>query len=128
MNRVVFIVALVLGALVGCASPPGGGSTSPEQAVFAAKSNYAVALNVAVAYRRLPACASPAVLPCHDPQVLAQLRKADIVANGALDAAESAVRSPAIGKDAASRAVAAANAALAALTAITSTIKLEAKK
>lgn len=101
-------------ALAGCASTT---STTPAQTVFAAKSGYAAALTAAVAYRRLPACAEPRVLPCHDPDVLAQIQRADNVAAGALDAAENAVRTPAVGAGARDRAIAAAEAALAALNA-----------
>lgn len=120
------LLALAAGlALGGCASSPGGASPlgqTPAQVVFAAKSAYAVALNTAVAYRRLPQCATPVVMPCHDAAILVQIQKADNVAAGALDAAENAVRTPAVGDDARSKAITAANTALAALQSIVSTV------
>lgn len=115
------ILALAL-AVAGCASTSGGTSANAERTVFAAKSAYATALTAAVAYRRLPACASPRVLPCHEPAVLTQIQKADTTAAAALDAAETAVRTPQIGTTARERAVSAANAALASLSALLSSI------
>ena len=126
LRRFSVLAALVMvTALVGCASRPGGGSPplqSPQQVVFAAKSSYQVALTAAVAYKRLPVCATPRVLPCHDPAILAQIQKADNVAAAALDAAENAVRTPQVGDVPRSKAITAAQTALAALTAITTTI------
>ncbi len=109
------LTALLL--LAGCAAAP----QSPQQAVFEAKSSYAVALTAAVAYKRLPDCAR-AAQPCSDKAVVAQLQKADTVASVALDSAENAVRSPGFGQSVVSSAVAAAQAALQAFTSITATL------
>lgn len=103
-------------ALAGCATPD-----TPSQAVFQAKSSYAVALTAAVAYKRLPDC-SGAPLPCSDRVVVAQIQKADNVAAAALDAAESAVRSPGFGESIVASAVGSAKAALAAFLSITATL------
>lgn len=112
------ILAFAL-AVAGCAST---GNTTPEQTVFGAKSTYAAALTAAVAYKKLPACAATAPPPCSSPAIVAQLQKADNVASSALDAAETAVRTPQIGTTATDRAVSAASAALAAFTALLATL------
>jgi hypothetical protein len=117
--RKFLLAAFLAASLVGCA---GVSPETPQQAVFSVKSGYATALTAAVAYKRLPACAEPKRLPCADGKVLEQIRKADNVAAGALDAAETAVRTPGFGKDAVSSALAAARAALGALVSITATI------
>lgn len=104
------IVALMLGA---CAT-----ADKPSQQVFAIHQSYDLALTGAVAYRQLPPCATPAVQPCRDPVVLEQIRKADLVAKPAMDAAQSAVRTPSFGEDVAQSAITAARAAMTALQAI----------
>lgn len=117
LNRTIkksLIVAVLL--LSGCATPE-----TPQQAVFQAKSSYAVALTAAVAYKRLPDC-SRAPQPCSDKAVVVQLQKADNVASTALDAAETAARSPGFGQDIVSTAVGSAKAALSAFLSITSTL------
>lgn len=117
------ILAFAL-ALAGCAGIPGAGT--PEQAqrtAFAAKSAYVVALEEAVKYKRRPAC--PAVQPCADPAIVAQLQKADTVAAAAVDAAESAARTATVGATARDRAIQAASAALAAFSALLSTGALQ---
>lgn len=113
-------LALAASLVAGCASTPGGSAStdSPQRVVFAAKSGYATALTAAVAYKRLPGCAPTVPQPCSDAGIVAQLQKADNVAAASLDAAEAAVRTPQIGASAVDRAVATANAALSALTAI----------
>lgn len=118
------VVALAgCGAVGGGTSPPGGtvAGVSAERAVFATKTAYEAALTAAVAYKNLPVCATPAKPPCSNPAIVTQLRKADNVAAGALDAAEAAVRTPSIGTTARDQAVNAANAALAALQAVLTT-------
>lgn len=106
--------AVLAAALCGCASAP----QSPQQGVFQAKAAYAVALQTAVAYKRLPACSAAVKPPCSDPATVAQLQRADNVAAPALDAAEAAVRTPGFGKSLMDTAVASAQAAVAAFVAI----------
>lgn len=105
---------------VGCSTV--GATATPARAVFTAKTSYAVALNVAVTYKKLPVCAATVAPPCSNPAVVAQLQKADNVAATALDAAEAAVRSVDLTDDAKSKAVQAAQAALAALLSITNSL------
>lgn len=110
---------------LGCAStsvPPGPGTKTPAATVFQVKSNYAAALTAAVAYKRLPTCSETVKMPCKDVAIVAQLQKADNVAFAAIDAAETAVRSPAMSQDAMSKAVTVAQSALSALVAITGSL------
>lgn len=113
MKRSLIIVTLAA-ALAGCASTP----STPQQAVFAAKSTYATALTAAVAYRRLPVCSDTRPVPCSHPALVQQLQKADTVAAASLDAAEAAARTPIVSATATDRAIQAAQAALAALTSL----------
>jgi len=107
----------LLALLAGCATPQ-----SPSESVFQAKTAHAVALRSAVAYRELPPCAK-APQPCRDPAIVAQLQKADKVADAALDSAENAVRTPGFGQAVISSAITAAQAALAAFVSITDTLR-----
>lgn len=113
-------LAVSIGGLAGCAAARPG-SLTPESTVYATKSGYAVALQVAVAYKGLPACKTPPVLPCSDPALVARLQKADTAAFATLEAAELAVRSGG-NTNARDRAIAAAEAAVAAFTSLTSSI------
>lgn len=112
-----FLLAALLVLVAACATPQ-----SPAETVFQAKTAHAVALRTAVAYRELPPC-SKAAMPCHDPAIVAQLQRADKVADAALDAAENAVRTPGFGTEIVASTVASAKAALAAFTSITSTLR-----
>ena len=116
MKLSVVVMALVLSA---CSIMP----QSPAQTVYVAKIDHAAALIPAVAYKHLPACSDAVKPPCSDIAVVGQLQMADDVADGALDAAETAVRTPGFGKDVVRTAVAAANAAVAALVSITNTLR-----
>lgn len=119
MRKLIVLAALLLTA---CATPQ-----SPQQSVFQAKSGYQVALTAAVAYKRLPVCSVPAKPPCSEKAIVAQLQRADNVTAAALDAAESAVRSPNFGQDVTKSAIAAAQSALNAFVAITSQLSTGAK-
>lgn len=118
MNVIIsMLMALALYAgLGGCAAPE-----SPQQSVFQAKSGYAVALTAAVAYKRLPDC-TKAPQPCSDKAVVTQLQKADTVASTALDAAETAVRTPGFGDAVVASSVTAARSALDAFVSITTSL------
>lgn len=116
-----FVSILALAVLLSACV---AGLTRPDQRVFQAKTDYAVALTVAVAYRRLPPCPTATQI-CSDKAVVAQLQKADRVASAALDAAETVVRTPGFGASSIDGAITAANAALAAMVSITSTLKVK---
>lgn len=117
MKKYLAGMALVLAA---CVSTP----QTPQQSVFAAKQSYAVALTVAVAYKRLPLCAPTAPPLCHKTEVVAQLQKIDTASSALLDAAETTVRAPGAGANAAT-AILAAEQAVAAFTTITSALAVK---
>ncbi|MCR4299332.1 MAG: hypothetical protein NUV75_11405 [Gallionella sp.] len=119
MKAIIAVLSLVLlTAFNGCASTP----TNPQQAVFSAKQSYAVALTVAVAYRRLPACGSPTATPiCSKPDVVATLKKVDTASSALLDAAENTVRTQGAGANA-QTAITAATQAVAAFQTITNAL------
>ena len=104
--------------LVACAAalPACTQTNTTAQAVYQAKSDYQVALTLAVKYRNQPTC-SPGANPltCQDPRVLDILRKADIAAEATLDNAEATVRSPSATTDQQHLAVQAAQSAVQAL-------------
>lgn len=105
------------------AVPAGTTNAQAERMVFTAKSSYATALAAAVAYKNLRVCGAGVSLPCSDPTIVAQLQKADNVAAAALDAAEAAVRTPTVGTTARDRAIQTANGALAALSALVTSLR-----
>lgn len=111
MKRLFAIAILTF--VASCAGLP----QSPQQAVFAAKQDYAIALSAAVAYRRLPICPSTTKL-CSDPKVVKQLQAADNSASALLDGAENVVRTPGAGINL-ETAVKAASQAVAAFTTLT---------
>lgn len=116
------LLTVALASLLGfsaCSTDPKTTTAqTPAQTVYEAKSGYLVALSAAVAYKRLPACgANPP--PCSRPAVVAQLQKADDVAAGALNAAETAARTPGLSDSTVSASAVAAKAALEAFTSIT---------
>ncbi len=119
-------VALLL-ALAGCGAQVAGTTLppapkSPAQAVYEATGAYAGALSAAVAYRQLPACGSAgAPKLCADPAVVARLRAADMVAEATLHSAQVTVTSGA-SAGVQAEAVAAAQGAVASLTALTTAI------
>lgn len=96
--------------------------SNSAQTVYIAKSDYAAALTIAVAYKRLPDC-STAPQPCSSAAIVKQLQKADDVAAGALDAAETAVRTPGFGSSIISTSLSSAKAAVNAFLSITNTLR-----
>lgn len=116
MRRFIAVVMLVL--LAACASTP----QTPAQSVYAVQGAYASALSAAVSYKQLPSCAQPAApVLCSNAAMVAKLQQADDVAYAALTAAQNIVRTPGAGANA-QTAIAAANQAVQALVAITSTL------
>lgn len=113
-----WITSIVLAVLLAaCASTP----QTPAQSVYAVQGAYATALSAAVSYKQLPACAPTSPGLCSNPDVVLKLQKADDVAYAALTAAQNIVRTPGAGANA-TTAIAAANQAVQALVAITSTL------
>ena len=113
-----------LGAAVVVALALTACGTAPQQTVYGTRAAFVGSLQVATAYGDLPLC-KPASPPlCHDAAVLKKVQKHAHVADAALDTAEEAVRNPQFGQDAAQSAVIAANAAVKALQAVTSQLKV----
>lgn len=113
------VVLLCVGlSLSGCAGllndvvPPA--PKTPQQAVFLAFGEYHIALKAVVAYESLPRCAPGGAKVCSDPDIVANLRLAQVAARATLDAAEATVRNDKFGQDILASAVAAAENAVAA--------------
>lgn len=87
------LIALTIALLItACSTAP----QTPAQAVFAADSTYLVALQAAVAYKKLPPCEQPAAPTlCSSAAVVAKLQQADDTAYAALSEAQTLVRSTA---------------------------------
>ena len=118
MKILIAALSFVLLTAFGCASTA---PVNPQQAVFAAKQSYAVALTVAVAYKRLPACTPTSPPLCSKPDVVATLQKVDTASSALLDAAENTVRTQGAGANV-QTAITAATQAVAAFTTITQSL------
>lgn len=115
------ILAVLLTALLAACATTGGAALTPQQSIYQLKSDYNTALQIAVTYKNLPPCGPAAPPVCSKPDVVAKLQQADNVAFPAIQAAENTLRTPGAGANQ-QTALNAANQALAALTAITSTL------
>lgn len=113
----ILLAALLAVSIAGCALFQG--NQNPQQAVYAAQSAYAAALQGAVAYHNLPNCDDQGAPPvCARDDVVAALQKADIAAHSALDAAQQTVRTEGFGDDVYQSAVIAAQNAASAFAQI----------
>jgi hypothetical protein len=122
MRKALALLAFLALTGFGCATTaPVLDQAAAERGVFEAKAAYEVALTAAVAYKKLPIC-GPSQPPCSTPAIVAQLQKAQPAARVTLDAAQAAVTSPGFGANILSTSVASATAAVAAFSAITSTL------
>jgi len=122
MKRIFFLAI----ALALCACATNLPATTPAQGVFAARGVFSGALDVANRYKALPPCGTPMVIVCSTPAVVTTLQQVANSTNAVLDSAEATVRNPAFaGSTASEKALAAAQAAVEALTAITGTLKLQ---
>jgi len=117
------ISLLLVLALIGCQSGPGLQPNSPAQIVYVAEGAELEALALANQYKRLPVC--PTAPLCHTDAVVMKLQVADVAAAVALTNAEKVVRDPNAQANAAQQAALAAKAAVDALVAITSTLKVK---
>lgn len=99
-----------------------GAVTGPEaqRTVYAINAAYIGVLQIAVAYEKKPRCSATVTTICSNPAIVDQLRKANATAKAALEAAETAVRTPSLGDSAIAQAMQAAQIALAAFSALTS--------
>jgi len=114
--RKIIVIAL-FAVLSACALAP----QSPQQAVYAAKQSYVVALTAAVAYKHLPACPTVSKI-CSDPKIVAQLQKIDDASSALLDGAEVTVRT---GGGNMQMAITAAEQAVSAFTTITQSLAVK---
>ncbi len=112
------LIAVGLFYLVAACASVQSGAPSAQQAVFAAKQDYAAALTLAVAYKRLAPCPTATKI-CSDKAVVAKLQKIDDASAALLDGAEATVRS---GGSGAALAITAAQQAVSAFTTITKTL------
>lgn len=109
----------------GCAGNLGGTSTAPvfdlataQRDVYAAKEAYGISERLATAYASLARCQVPAVQPCSDPAVLAQITKARNISRDALAAAQTATDTPGFGDSVIQSSIIAMQASLGAFQAI----------
>lgn len=124
LKRVLTTTALALALMGGCAFNKGPG-TNPETIVFDMHGRYATALQIAVAYKRLPSCdTKPAPLLCSKDSVIQDLQDADDIANPALAAAQTTVRAPGVGVNIDTM-IRAAEEAVVAMTKITSKLQVQ---
>jgi len=115
MKRLIAIVALL--AVGACAATPSTPSSASQ--IYAAKNTFEAALIVGVRYNALPRCGAPTSPPlCSDASAVAAIRKANVAAQAALDAAETTVRTPGVTSSVAAAAVVAATNAVGAMQAI----------
>lgn len=87
------IAAMLFSACATLTTQP----ASPAQTVYALHGDYVNALTLAVAYKRLPACATQPMITfpiCSMPAVVGALQTADDVAFAALSTAQTLARSP----------------------------------
>ncbi len=117
MKRLIGIFVLTL--VASCASVTA--TLDQQQAIYAAKQSYAVALTAAVAYKRLAPCPTVTKV-CKDAKVVSQLQKADDAAAALLDGAEATVRT---GGGNVAMALQAATQAVSAFTSITKTLGVQ---
>lgn len=110
------LALLVIPLMVGCSSV---NTTVPAKAAYDAKAAYGIALVAATAYARLPRCTDGGPKLCSDPAILAQMRKADLAADAATQAAENAVRALGSSPTAVQAALVAEQQAVAAFKTIT---------
>lgn len=85
MKKLLLSIAIL--AIAACTTPQ-----NPAQAVYQITNNYAAALSVAVAYKRLPSCDQPAApVLCSKVSIVKKLQDADDTAFPLLRAATIAV-------------------------------------
>lgn len=104
--------------LAACASAVP--NQSPASRVFAAQADYTLLVAAAARYNELPRCEQPAAPSlCSKASAVAEIRKADAVAAGAIGVAQDIVRTPGYDQVTASSAI---SAALRAVTALQTTL------
>lgn len=113
------LIAAMSFFLTSCAAP-----NTPAQTAFALEAGYDAAINIAIAYASLPRCAPAVPQPCSEPVVVRRTNTVAHQAWGTIRAAQSAVQARRADPAGIAPAIAAAQAALAALRAITDQMKV----
>lgn len=118
----VIAFAALMSGFSGCST-----TSQPKtmaQAVYAAHGVYVEALIVKKTYENLPACnpATPQVVVCSKPDIVAKLKVVDEAAYVALQTAQAMVRSSVASQTDVQRALNLANQAIAGFTALTKTL------
>jgi hypothetical protein len=116
-----FLSLLPLVFLIACATPQ---TENPGQIVYQIQSGYAVALKTELAYSNLPDC-STGIKLCSKKDVIRQVQKADDLAWDAIQAAQTAVRTPGFGDSGVTTTIASARALTDAFIGITNTLKIK---
>lgn len=117
MRRYLAIVYLCL--FTACTPP-----VTPAQTVFSLEAGYDAAINVAIVYASLPRCIQGGPALCSDPKLVRETNNVAHQAWAAIRAAEVAARARKPDPVATAQTLAAAQAALAALRAITDNMKV----
>jgi len=115
------VTAIVLCMLLAACNVFGTKPSNPQQVAFEVKQSYSLALDAALAYDALPACASGITI-CSTAAGKAKVKQAKDIASPAVQAAENAVRDPNFSTSEVNAVIASAQAAVVALTAITAAL------
>ena len=119
MKRILLALACA-GALTACSTTP----KTAAQTVFALEASYDAALDIAVTYATLPRCAPGAPPVCSDAAAVRRVNEAAHLAWAAIRAAQALARTARPDVTALTNARAAAELALATLTALTAPLKV----
>ncbi len=107
--------------LAGCATQ----QTNPQATIYNIKANFDIALQGVLVYDRLPPCVSNGPKICSSAAATQKLAEASVVANTAIQSAETTVRDANFDKSKADAVITAANNAVIALTSILATLQVK---
>jgi hypothetical protein len=116
MLAALFLAACMTGPTTTTTAPQ-----TPEQAYYAAKSSYSIAVEEAATYAALPFCTDTLVVQCADPVTVIKLDNAVDAANEAFETADLVFQAPDMDTTSEAQALNAATVALRTLTAILAT-------
>lgn len=120
--RTMLALVLCVG-LIACKTTSVG-VPDAAQTVYTLEGALTAAIQVATTYKRLPACGTGAPVLCSDPATVARIDAAAVAAVSAVQAAQVAVTTGGTSAAAINADISAAEAALNALMAVTSTVKI----
>jgi hypothetical protein len=119
--RTMLALALCLG-LIACKTT--SGAPDAAQTVYTLEGALTAAIQVATTYKQLPVCASGGPVLCSDPGTVSKIDAAAVTAVSAVQAAQVAVTTGGTSAASINADIAAAETALNALMAVTSTVKI----